>query len=247
MKKLLFLLPVIVLTVFVSCEELEDALFNGLTEGEIVEGLKSALTVGTDTSVTTVSKLDGYYKDALIKILLPPEAAVIQEYISYIPGGDGMLEEVVLRLNRAAEDAATEAKPIFVSAITGMTIADGVDILYGEDTAATHYLRNNTFDELFNLFQPKVASSLDKDLVGGVSTNESWDAVTSAYNDNVANTLVGQLAGLTPINTVLDEYATDRALHGLFVKVKDEEKDIRKDPLARVNSILEKVFGTLDE
>ncbi|MEA3443353.1 MAG: DUF4197 domain-containing protein [Bacteroidota bacterium] len=247
MKKLIYLIPAILLFTFISCEELEDILVNGLTETEIIDGLKSALTVGTDTSVTTVSKLDGYYKDELIKIFLPPEAEIIEEYITYIPGGYAMLEEVIVRLNRAAEDAATEAKPIFVSAITGMTISDGIDILYGEDTAATHYLRNATFVELTNLFQPKVAASLNKDLVGGISTNESWETVTNSYNDYVVNTIVGQIAGLEEINTELDEYATRKALDGLFIKVSEEEKDIREDPLARVNDLLQKVFGTLDE
>ncbi|MCF8372786.1 MAG: DUF4197 domain-containing protein [Bacteroidales bacterium] len=246
MRKILYLIPALMLLVFVSCQELADILYNGLTETEIVEGLKSALTVGTDTSVTTVSKKDGYYKDALIKILLPPEAAIIQEYVSLIPGGDGMLETVVESLNRAAEDAATEAKPIFISAITGMTIADGVDILYGEDTSATHYLRKTTYDQLFNLFQPKIATSLDKKLVGEISTNDSWEAVTTAYNTYVVNT-IGLVTGLQPINTTLDDYATRKGLDGLFIKVKDEEKDIRLDPLARVTDILAKVFGTLDE
>lgn len=246
MKKLFYLTPAILLFVFVACEELADILYNGLTETEIVEGLKSALTVGTDTSVTTVSKVDGYYKDALIKILLPPEAEIIEQYITYIPGGDDMLETLVKSLNRAAEDAATEAKPIFIAAITGMTIADGVDILYGEDTSATHYLRKTTYPELFNLFQPKIATSLNKPLLAGVSTNESWETVTSAYNTHVVNT-VGLVLGLQPINTTLDDYATRKGLDGLFVKVKEEEKDIRLDPLARVTDILAKVFGTLDE
>ncbi len=233
--------------IFISCEELDNFLINGLTETEIVDGLKSALTVGTDTSVTTVSKLNGYYKDELIKIILPPEASIIQEYITFIPGGDVLLDEFVLKLNRAAEDAATEAKPIFISAITGMTIADGVDILYGEDTAATHYLRKTTYEGLFNLFQPKVATSLDKPLVGGISSNDSWETITSLFNDNVANTIVGQLAGIQAINTELDVYATSKALDGLFIKVSEEEKDIRKDPLSRVTDILSKVFGTLDD
>ena len=230
-----------------SCEEFVDFVDEALTETEVIEGLKSALSIGTDTSVATVSQLDGYYKDALIKILLPPEADIIQQYLTMVPGMDQLWEETVMRVNRSAEDAALEAKPIFIDAITNMTIADGWGILNGGDTAATEYLIANTYTGLAGLFQPKIKNSLDKDLVGGISSNESWDALTSNYNDLVVNTLVGQLAGLEEINTVLDGYVTEKALDGLFLKVADEEKAIRTDPLARVNDLLDKVFSSLDE
>ncbi len=247
LNKTLLVLALLLALSWTSCEEFEDFIDEALTETEVIDGLKSALSIGTDTSVATVSQLDGYYKDALIKILLPPEADIIQQYLTIVPGMDQLWEETVMRVNRAAEDAAIEAKPIFINAITNMTIEDGWGILNGGDTAATEYLIANTYSGLADLFQPKIKTSLDKDLVGGISTNESWDALTSNYNELVVNTLVGELAGLEEINTVLDGYVTEKALDGLFLKVADEEKAIRTDPLARVTDLLDKVFSSLDE
>lgn len=237
------ILPIfVVLLAFASCEEIEDLLPNGLTEAEVVQGLKSALTVGTDTAVFQTSRLDGFYKDALIKILMPPDARVIAENISYVPGGEAMLEEMILLMNRAAEDAAASATPILKDAILTMTISDAYNILQGSDSAATHYLRSRTFSPLKQAFMPIVTTSLDKELLPGLSPNEAWAELTGAYN-TVANSLVGQLAGLTPVNTQLDGYVTQKALNGLFLKIADEEKAIRTDPIARVNEILKKVFG----
>ena len=241
MKNTLFL----VLFIFfaVSCDKIEDLLPNGLTEAETIEGLKSALTIGTDTAVFQTHRVDGFYHDAAIKILMPPDASVIAENISYVPGGAALLEEVVLLMNRAAEDAAGSAVPVFRSAITGMTVSDAYGILTGNDTAATHYLREKTYGSLKTAFMPIVTSSLNKELIPGVSPNEAWNDLITEYNA-VANSLVGQLAGLTPVNTQLDTWVTQQALNGLFMKISDEERAIRNDPVARVNAILRKVFGS---
>ena len=217
-----------------------------LTEGDVADGLKEALKVGTNNSVDLLSIEDGFLGDELLKIVLPPEADIITDNLSMIPGGDKLVEDVVLRLNRAAEDAVTEAAPIFVGAITSMTITDAFNILKGADNAATHYLKDKTFSELKGLFQPKVTNSLDKKLIGNISTNESWSFLKDKYN-SVAKSLVGQVAGLQSIDISLDEYVTLKALDGLFVKVADEEKEIREDPLARVTPLLKKVFGELDK
>lgn len=235
---------------FTSCEntgDIVDIITNvPLTEEEVIEGLKEALEIGTDTAVTTVSQVDGYFLDELIKIYLPSEANIIVENadnpILSTLGVDNFIEDMVLKLNRAAEDAAKEATPIFIDAITEMTIQDAFDILNGSDTSATHYLREKTFTDLQNAFQPKIAISLNKPLVAGVSAAQTWETFTTLYND-IANTLVGQIAGLTPVNTELDEYVTVKGLQGLFVKVAEEEQAIRTDPLARVTEILKKVFG----
>ncbi len=235
---------------FTSCEETGDVIDIlsdiPLTEEEVIEGLKEALTVGTDTAVTTVSLVNGYFLDELIKIYLPPEADIIIENVDNpllsAIGVDTFIEDMVLKLNRAAEDAATEATPIFIDAITEMTIEDAFGILNGSDTSATHYLREKTFIALQDAFQPKIATSLNKPIVAGVSAAETWTTFTTLYND-IANSLVGQLAGLTVVNTELDAYVTTKGLHGLFVKVADEEQAIRTDPLARVTDILERVFG----
>ena len=217
-----------------------------LTEGEVVNGLKEALKVGTNNSVDILSVENGFLGDDLLKIMLPKEASIITDNLSMIPGGDELVDDVILRLNRAAEDAVTEAVPIFVGVITSMTITDAFNILRGEDNAATSYLKEKTFSELKGLFQPKVTNSLDKKLIGNVSTNESWSFLTDKYN-SVANSLIGSVAGLESINVSLDEYVTLKTLDGLFQKVEDEEKEIRKDPLKRVTPLLKKVFAELDK
>ncbi len=235
----------IALFAFTSCDEAKeviDDIIPSLTEAEVVEGLKSALVVSTDTSVSQVSVLNGYFGDPLIKILLPDEAKVITDNIALLPFGEDYVDEMVLKMNRAAEDAAHEAAPVFIGAITEMSIGDAWDILNGADDAATQYLIAHTYTELQDLYQPKVRASLEKPLVEGVSAAESWTFLTSNYND-VANSLVGQLAGLEPINVPIEEYVTTKALDGLFVKIAAEEEQIRHDPLARVNDILKRVFG----
>lgn len=184
--------------------------------------------------------------DELIKIYLPPEADIIVENANNpllaAIGVNDFIDDMVLKLNRAAEDAAKEATPIFIDAITEMTIEDAFGILNGPDTSATHYLREKTFVALQEAFQPKIAASLEKPIVAGISATETWTSFTNVYND-IANSIAGQFAGLTPVNTELDAYVTTKGLHGLFVKVADEEQAIRTDPLARVTDLLERVFG----
>ncbi|WP_372947097.1 DUF4197 domain-containing protein [Mariniphaga sp.] len=237
--------------VLFSCAELEQFARQTLeddkplTQSEIISGLKEALIVGTNKSADILGVTDGYYKDELVKILLPPEADVIVTNIGRVPGGQQLLDDVLLSINRAAEDAVLEAKPIFVNSIKSMTINDAVGILRGENNAATMYLHRTTYDGLYNLYQPKIQQSLDKKLVGNVSTSQSWDTLTSKWNE-VANSLVGQIAGLKPVETKLDEYLTGKALDGLFLKIGEEEKLIRKDPAARVTALLKRVFGSAD-
>ena len=152
-----------------------------LTETDVANGLKEALKVGTNNSVDLLSTEDGFLGNELLKIMLPSEAKIITDNIALIPGGEKLVEDVVLRLNRAAEDAVTEAAPIFVGAITSMTIADAFNILHGSDNAATVYLKDKTYFNLKELFQPKVTNSLNKALVGNISTNDSWSFLTEQY------------------------------------------------------------------
>ncbi len=234
-----------------SCAELQqianETMNSGkpLTRDEIVAGLKEALIVGTNKSVENLGAANGYYGNELVKIYLPPEADVIVGNISKIPGGQDLIDDVLLRINRAAEDAVSEAKPIFVNSITGMTIPDAVNILKGEDDAATQYLHRTTYDELFNLYRPKIQVSLDKKLVGNVSTSESWNLLTDKWN-SVAGSVVGQVAGFKTVDVNLDQYLTGKALDGLFLKIEQEEKRIRENPAARVTEILKRVFGSVD-
>lgn len=209
---------------------------------EIVKGLKEALKVGTDTAVNRLSVVDGYYKDEMVKILLPEEANVIIDNISKIPGGKDMVKDVVLGINRAAEDAAKDAAPIFKNSITSMNISDALGILNGEDDAATQYLKKTTYTQLYDLYKPKITTSINKDLVGDVSTKEAWDDLTGAWN-KFAKSMIGKMGGYKPVNVDLDDYLTRKALDGLFIKIAEQEKQIRKDPVARVTDILKKVFG----
>lgn len=248
MKNLKIILLLFVLTGCAQLTQLaEQSLNTGrpLTQNEIVLGLKEALIVGTGSAANILGKTDGYYRDELVKIMLPPEADVIVNNISRIPGGKQIIEDVILGINRAAEDAVSEAKPIFVNSIKSMTISDAIGILRGDDNAATQYLQSTTYNQLTGLYQPKIKTSLDKKLIGNVSAGQSWETLTSKWND-MAKSTIGQIAGFKPVTVQLDEYLTQKALDGLFLKIADEEKRIRKDPVARVNEILKRVFGSLD-
>jgi hypothetical protein len=247
MKTVKFLLLALILIIATSCSELKKIVDSTLsdkplTTAEIVAGLKQALQIGTDSSVARLSKMDGYFGDAMVKILLPPEAKSITDNLSKLPGGERLVNDVILRINRAAEDAAKGAGTIFVSSITSMNISDGLAILKGGNTAATDYLKSTTSQQLFQLYQPKIKASLDKKLIGNISTTESWNKLTTEWN-KVANTVVGQLAGLKPVNVVLDEYLTQKGLDGLYLKISEDEKKIRTNVNARVTELLKRVFG----
>ncbi len=257
MKNLTYILILITGLSFTACEEL-DSLFgeetDKLTEKEVIEGLKTALQVGTDTAVTVASQTNGYYKDETIKVLLPEEVREVEAYMRQLELGDE-IDQFIKSMNRAAEDAADEASPIFQDAITNLTISQGWDILNGinpsentsskssfDSTAATNYLRSTTYNSLFDAFQPDIQNSLDKKLVGNLSTNEIWYNITTYYNSVAEYT-----PGWETINTDLDEYVTEKGLDGLFHKVGEEEIAIRRDPRAwaqtTVGDIFEKVFG----
>ena len=242
---------IVTMLVLTSCTEILNTIGKmglpvKLSETDIANGLKEALEVGTIKSVDLLSVENGFLGDELLKIALPPEATVITDNLKLIPGGEKFVDDVIFRLNRAAEDAVTEATPIFLIAIKSMTITDAFNILHGSDNAATEYLKSNTYTELRELFQPKVTNSLDKKLIGNISTNDSWSILTEKYN-GIANSLVGTVAGLQSIDIKLDDYVTLKTLDGLFIKVADEEREIRKDPLKRVTILLKKVFGELDQ
>jgi hypothetical protein len=216
-----------------------------LTEQEVISGLKEALTTGARNSAERLAVENGYYGDMAIKIFLPDEAKVIVDNIAKIPGGDKLVEDVILRINRAAEDAAKEVAPIFVNSIRQMTIKDAFNILNGEDNAATEYLKSTTYSELYALYKPKIQASTEKKIIGDISTRDSWMALTGKWN-SFANSVAGKIANLNPVNTELDDYLTSRALSGMFLKVENEELKIRKDVSARVTPILQRVFGSLD-
>ncbi len=242
------ILPFFLLLIFMGCTELTRVVNQmdtqrPLTQQEVVKGLKQALVIGADSAAAGLSRVDGYFGDEMVKILLPPEADVITQNLSRIPGGEKLVRDVILRINRSAEDAAKEAGPIFAKAVTNMTIADGFAILRGESDAATQYLKAQTYNNLYKLYQPKIKSSIDKVVVGNISTSESWNTLTSQWN-RIAGSMVGRLADLETVDTDLDAYLTNQALNGLFLKLAREEEQIRNNPLARVTELLKRVFGS---
>jgi len=213
-----------------------------LTNAEIIGGLKDALLVGTDSAVSRLSIVDGYFKDVAVKILLPPEAKSITDNISKLPGGSKLVDDVILRINRAAEEAAKEAKPIFVNSVREMTIADGLQILKGSDNAATEYFKSKTSAQLSELYRPKIREALNKNLVAGVSTQQSWNELTTNWN-KIAGSPIGKFASLKTVDVKLEDYLLQKALDGMFLKIADREKDIRNNVNARVTGLLKRVFG----
>ncbi|MGB0916094.1 MAG: DUF4197 domain-containing protein [Flavobacteriales bacterium] len=216
-------------TSLTSCDVLEQL----LSSGDATEALKEALRVGSDTAVSNGGSLDGYFANQAIKILLPSEATVIVDVINQVPGvGPALVDEVVLKLNRAAENAAPEAKDILLNAILNITITDAIGIVNGNDDAATMYLREATHSDIAALFQPHIENSLDQ-----VGAQSAWGSLTSNYNT------VAPILGQPQVNTDLADYTTNKALDGLFHLVAEEEGKIREDPVHRVSEILEQVFG----
>jgi len=198
---------------------------------EIIEGLKEALNTGTNKTVSAVAKTDGYLKNARLFIPFPPEAVEMRNKLVKL-GFEKKVNEFETSLNRAAEKAAEGAAPVFLASIKKMSVSDGMTILKGADTAATHYLKQTTTAELYTQYKPIV-----KDAISKVKVTENWDPLVKKYN---------KIPGVKKQNPDLEDYVTKRALAGLFLLVADEEAKIRKDPAARVNDILKKIFGYAD-
>ncbi|MBV9988419.1 MAG: DUF4197 domain-containing protein [Chitinophagaceae bacterium] len=194
---------------------------------DIAEGLKAALTQGAEKGTAVLSKPDGFFANAALKILMPPEAQKIETTLRRV-GMGRQVDEAVLSMNRAAEEACKSAAPIFINAIRQMSFQDAVSILRGPDTAATGYLRNKTTVELTNAFRPVIEQSLQK-----VDATKYWNGLISGYNKFT----------LQKINPDLVAYVTERALNGIFLQIADEEKNIRQNPMARTSDILRKVFA----
>ncbi len=262
-----------------SKDDVNNFLDSGLSDSEIAEGLKEALIVGTDTSAGKLSAPGGYLDDLAVKILLP--TAIQQSINSFrsksfttlgvtvtgqqlydgysnsllginIPGLGSKEDALVTGINRAAESAANTAAPIFVDAITGITIDDANNILFGGDnTAATTYLEGRTSSTLFNQYEPKIDAALNSVTVGNTSVVDTYEDFVQSYNDilntSVGFTTIGNLMNVQSVTTTdLSAYSTQRGLDGLFLKIGEEEAQIRENPLARVTDLLAKVFGELD-
>lgn len=202
---------------------------NGLSNDEVIKGLKEALSVGTNNSTGIASKPDGYYKNPLLFIPFPPEAEKVKEKMEAL-GLKDQTDKFVMTLNRAAEEAAKQAAPVFLNAITSMSISDGFAILKGADNAATTYLHDKTLGELKTKFGPIVQNAISK-----VDVTRYWNPIITKYN---------QIPFVEKQNPDLNAYVTDRAIEGLFKLITKEEQNIRANPAARVTDLLKKVFGS---
>jgi hypothetical protein len=200
-----------------------------VTTAEVADGLKEALVKGISNGSDIVSQVDGYFKNPQIKIPFPPDVKKVEDRLRQIGLGKEV-DKFILTLNRGAEDAAKEAKPIFISAIRQMTIQDAWGILRGNDDAATQYLIRTTSAQLKEKFKPVIQNSLQK-----VNATKYYNDIVTRYNS---------IPMVQKVNPDLDDYATDKAIEGLFLMIAKEEKNIRADPAARTTELLKRVFGS---
>lgn len=205
---------------------------DGLTSADVASGLKEALVTGITKGSNEVSQTNGYLKNPSIKIPFPPEVQKVEQKLRSIGLGNEV-DKFITTLNRGAEEAAKEAKPIFVSAITSMTIQDAWGILKGDNQeAATNYLRKTTSDQLRAKFAPVMKEALDK-----VNATKYYADIVNTYN---------RIPLVDKVNPDLEGYATEKAMNGLFFMIAKEEMNIRKDPGARATELLKKVFKEQD-
>jgi len=206
-----------------------NLLGKNLSNTDIVSGLKEALRIGTQNASGKLNQRNGFFGNQLIKILMPPEVKQMESTLRSF-GFNKQCDNLIMSLNRAAEDASGKAVPIFVNAITSMNINDGLQILKGGNNAATEYLKRTTTAALTQAFRPVIEQSLGK-----VGATRYWTDIFTIYNRLPITR--------RKVNTDLTGYVTERALNGLFVTVAQEEANIRQNPAARVNDLLRKVFG----
>lgn len=222
--------------ILVSCNELQQVV-NQLPSGtaigndEIANGLRAALEEGIDKQVSKLTQADGFFKNELVKILLPEELQKVDKTLRNI-GLDNLADEGLKVLNRAAEDAVSEATPIFVNAIKGISFADAKSILLGDDKAATSYLKNGTETELYNKFNPVIQASFEK-----VGADKIWSSLINRYNS---------IPLTSDVNPDLTDYVTQEALNGVFTMIAVEEKEIRTKASSRTTDLLRKVFALQD-
>ncbi|WP_421764577.1 DUF4197 domain-containing protein [Ekhidna sp.] len=264
-KNIILLVALAATATLASCDLLDDAVGTlPLTEAEIIQGLKEALSIGLNTSVDNASDQGGYLQNEIIKILLPDEVKDLQSkiqtesiggivplsvvydaYIALENNGNDLFDELTTAMNRGAENAADKALPIFGNAITNMSFDDARGILDGNNTAATDYFYDETNVALFNAFNPDVKTALD-----GTGAIQIYTDVVGFLNFEYDPTGLG-LSTVSPNDVLninlpnsIDEYATNKAIDGLFHLVGEEEKKIRDDPFAWGSAIIERVFGS---
>ena len=203
-----------------------------MTNELAANGLKQALSAGTDLAANNLGQIDGFLANAAVKILFPPEARKIESTLRSL-GMGSVCDQVITSVNRAAEAAVVEAKPIFVEAIKQMTITDGINILTGDKDAATQYLQRTSGQVLIAKFEPIIQSNLQK-----ANATKYWSDAIKAYN---------ALPFVQKMNPNLSQYVTQKATDGIFLMVAIEEGKIRENPAQRVGSVLQDVFGWADK
>jgi hypothetical protein len=226
-------LGVLLVLALAACAPLDirgPGVSDSVSNVRISAGLREALQVATDNAVRTTGRLDGYFANQAIRILMPENLRTLELGLRTLGQGQ-MADEFILGMNRAAERAAPAARPIFLDAIRGLTFGDVRQILGGGDTAATDFFRDKTTDRLTVAFHPAVVRALDE--VG----------VTRQYRAVVAQ--AQRIPALHLEAFDLDRYVVGKALDGLFLVIADEERRIRRDPAARVTALLKEVFGLL--
>ena len=233
MKKFLGLLLIFSLS---SCAELQQIATQipsiyGVTDSEINSGLKQALQFGIDKEVTSLATEDGFFKNELVRIGLPPELQKVDKTLRDV-GLDNLADEGLRVLNRAAEDAVGEAIPVFASAVKEISFADARNILLGNDDAATSYLATKTETELYAKFSPIINNSLEK-----VGANQVWSNLIQRYN---------AIPLTSKVNPDLTDYVTNEALDGVYRMIEKEEKDIRNSLNSRTTDLLRRVFALQD-
>ena len=234
MKKYIVAITLALTLSLPSCDTLQQAANDYLNEPTLAEiglGLKQALEFGISEGANVLSQRDGYYK-SIYKIFLPEEARIVTDRLKIIPGFTNLEDVILEKLNRAAEDAAKSAAPIFKDAIRQMTFDDALNILMGPNNAATNYLQSKTFTPLYQEFQPVIVKSLNK-----FNAIQYWADAVNAYN---------KIPFVDKVNPNLDEYVTEKALQGLFAMVEKKEIGIRTDLTQRSTDLLRKVFAKQD-
>lgn len=230
------ILAIIVIFQLTACAELQQVVNQlpqgqGIGNAEIANGLRQALDMGIDKQVTKLTQTDGFFKNELVKILLPEELQKVDKTLRDI--GLGKLADEGLKvLNRAAENAVGEATPIFVDAVKGITFNDAKGILLGNDNAATQYLTSATQKQLYAKFNPVIKSSFGK-----VGADKIWQNLITKYNS---------IPLTKNVNPDLTDYVTNEALNGVYTMIAVEEKEIRTKVSSRTTDLLRKVFGLQD-
>jgi Protein of unknown function (DUF4197) len=234
MKKLFTLSLILISITLSSCDVINQAagaagVGTGISNAEAGSGIKEALAQGIAKSVLQLNTTDGFFKDAIYKVLLPPDAKKIENTLRSL-GFNSMVDKAILQINRGAEDAAGYAKPIFVDAIKSMTLNDAIGLIRNGDTSATHFFREKTTDKLMAAFAPVIKSSLDK-----TEATKYYSEMVTKYN-NLPITF-------KKVNPDLTGYVTERATGALFNLIAKEEVNIRTNLAARTSDLLKKVFG----